>query len=180
MLFLRDPDAGIGNRKRDHALGAVEKRVSGAKALADALDAEPDRTVLGELQRVREQVFQHLLQALGIGTNHFRRELGIHLNGEFETLPVGYVTEGSRAIILQLSKADIANLDVHFAGFDLGQIENIVNSRISPRTSTVILRERSPMATAVVTWAMLRTWLVRFDAIELTDSVRSFHVPATP
>ena len=27
---------------------------------------------------------------------------------------------------------------------------------------------------------MLRTWPVRFDAIELTLSVRSFQVPATP
>ena len=43
------------------------------------------------------------------------------------------------------------------------------NSRISPLTSTVILRERSPRATAVVTSAMLRTWAVRFDAMELTD-----------
>ena len=52
--------------------------------------------------------------------------------------------------------------------------------RISPLTSTVILRERSPRATAVVTSAMLRTWPVRLEAIELTESVRSFHVPATP
>ena len=36
------------------------------------------------------------------------------------------------------------------------------------------------MATAVVTWAMLRTWPVRLDAIELTLSVRSRQVPATP
>ena len=54
------------------------------------------------------------------------------------------------------------------------------SSEISPRTSTVILRDRSPLATAVVTSAMLRTWLVRFDAIEFTLSVRSFQVPATP
>ena len=54
------------------------------------------------------------------------------------------------------------------------------SSRISPLTSTVILRERSPRAMAVATSAMLRTWPVRFDAIELTLSVRSFHVPATP
>ena len=52
--------------------------------------------------------------------------------------------------------------------------------RISPRTSTVILRDRSPRATAVVTSAMLRTCEVRFVAIALTESVRSFHVPATP
>ena len=52
--------------------------------------------------------------------------------------------------------------------------------RISPRTSTVILRERSPLAMAVATSAMLRTWAVRLPAIELTLSVRSFQVPATP
>ena len=56
----------------------------------------------------------------------------------------------------------------------------LFSSRISPRTSTVIFLERSPRATAVVTSAMLRTWPVRFAAIELTLSVRSFHTPATP
>ena len=55
-----------------------------------------------------------------------------------------------------------------------------LSSRISPRTSTVILRDRSPRATAVVTSAMLRTWSVRFAAIAFTESVRSFQVPATP
>src|ERR1700692_879313 len=54
------------------------------------------------------------------------------------------------------------------------------SSRISPCTSTVILRERSPVATAVVTSAMLRTCAVRFPAIELTLSGRVFQVPATP
>jgi hypothetical protein len=55
-----------------------------------------------------------------------------------------------------------------------------LSSRISPRTSTVILRERSPFATAVVTSAMFRTCDVRFEAIAFTESVRSFQVPATP
>ncbi len=55
-----------------------------------------------------------------------------------------------------------------------------LSSSSSPFTSTVILRVRSPLATAVVTSAMLRTWSVRLRAIELTLSVRSFHVPATP
>src|SRR5213594_1040855 len=54
------------------------------------------------------------------------------------------------------------------------------NSRISPLTSTVIFLDKSPLATAVVTAAMLRTWAVRLPAIEFTLSVRSFHVPATP
>ena len=54
------------------------------------------------------------------------------------------------------------------------------SSRISPLTLTVIFFERSPLATAVVTAAILRTCEVRLEAIELTDSVRSFHVPETP
>ncbi len=55
-----------------------------------------------------------------------------------------------------------------------------LSSRISPFTSTVIFFDRSPVATAVVTSAMLRTCAVRLPAIELTLSVKSFHVPATP
>src|SRR5205809_388758 len=55
-----------------------------------------------------------------------------------------------------------------------------LSSRISPLTSTVIFLVRSPLATAMVTSAMLRTCPVRLDAIELTLSVRSFQVPATP
>ncbi len=52
--------------------------------------------------------------------------------------------------------------------------------RISPLASTVIFRERSPWATAVVTSAMFRTWSVRFEAMPFTDSVRPRHVPETP
>ena len=55
-----------------------------------------------------------------------------------------------------------------------------LSSRTSPLTSTVIFFVRSPFATAVVTSAMFRTWEVRFDAIPLTLSVRSFQVPDTP
>ena len=55
-----------------------------------------------------------------------------------------------------------------------------LSCRISPRTSTVIFFDRSPLATAIVTSAMLRTCAVRLPAIWLTESVRSFHTPDTP
>ena len=55
-----------------------------------------------------------------------------------------------------------------------------LRARTSPAASTVIFCDRSPLATAVVTWAMFRTWLVRLAASVLTFSVRSFQVPATP
>jgi hypothetical protein len=58
----------------------------------------------------------------------------------------------------------------------------IVSARAatSPFASTVNFCLRSPSATAVTTFAMPRTWSVRFEAIEFTESVKSFHVPATP
>ena len=58
----------------------------------------------------------------------------------------------------------------------------IVSARaaISPLASTVSLRFRSPLATAVTTLAMPRTCDVRLAAIMLTLSVRSFQMPATP
>ena len=55
-----------------------------------------------------------------------------------------------------------------------------LSSRISPLTSTLIFFDRSPVATAVVTSAMSRTCAVRFDAIRLTLSVRSFQTPEAP
>src|SRR6266403_1511400 len=54
------------------------------------------------------------------------------------------------------------------------------SSKISPFTSTVIFLDRSPLATAVVTSAILRTCEVRLPAMKFTLSVKSFQVPATP
>ncbi|CAM4544645.1 hypothetical protein MYXA107069_38050 [Myxococcus xanthus] len=51
------------------------------------------------------------------------------------------------------------------------------SSSTSPFTETVIFCDRSPLATAVVTLAMFRTWSVRFPASTFTLSVRSFHTP---
>lgn len=50
----------------------------------------------------------------------------------------------------------------------------------SPFASTLIFCDRSPLATAVATWAMERTCPVRLEAMTLTLSVRSFQVPETP
>ena len=53
------------------------------------------------------------------------------------------------------------------------------SSANSPLTSIEIFLLRSPLATAVVTSAMFRTCPVRFAAIRLTLSVRSFQTPPT-
>ena len=55
-----------------------------------------------------------------------------------------------------------------------------LSCNVSPRTSTVILRDRSPLATEMATSTRLRTCAVRLPAIWFTDSVRSFQTPDTP
>ena len=58
----------------------------------------------------------------------------------------------------------------------------IVSARapISPFATSTSFLVRSPLATAVTTLLMPRTWSVRFDAMRLTLSVKSFQVPETP
>src|ERR1035438_8993620 len=52
-----------------------------------------------------------------------------------------------------------------------------LSSATSPSASTVMERVRSPVATALVTSAIARTWRVRFPASSLTFSVSRFQVP---
>ena len=54
------------------------------------------------------------------------------------------------------------------------------SAAISPFASTTSFCLRSPVATAVTTFTMPRTCVVRFVAMKLTLSVRSFHTPDTP
>ena len=54
------------------------------------------------------------------------------------------------------------------------------SAAISPFASSTNFCDRSPFATAVTTFTMPRTCVVRFDAMKFTLSVRSFQVPATP
>ena len=39
------------------------------------------------------------------------------------------MAEGAQAVVAQLGEADAADLDVHLAGFDLREIENVVDER---------------------------------------------------
>src|SRR5262249_44347615 len=84
-----------------------------------------------------------------------------------------------------------APLGAHLAGDagDLGgeraelvdhRVEGILIGGESCRDVDGDLAGRVPVATAVVPSAMFRTCDVRLSAMELTLSVRSFHVPATP
>ena len=78
------------------------------------------------------------------------------------------------------SRATVVTWSANVASVSIMPLIVSASAAISPFASTVSFRFRSPFATAVTTFAMPRTWLVRLPAMKLTLSVRSFHVPETP
>ena len=67
LLVERDPDPGVRHGKCDHARGRVQGLVLRAPARGRARHAERHTAFRSELERVREQVLEHLLKALRIG-----------------------------------------------------------------------------------------------------------------
>ena len=78
------------------------------------------------------------------------------------------------------SRATVVTWSAKVASVSIMLLMVSESAAISPFASTVSFCCRSPLATAVTTLAMPRTWLVRLPAMKFTLSVRSFHVPATP
>src|SRR5579859_6508792 len=67
LLLYRDADAGVDDFERDDLGGAVQVFVGRAPARGHRLGDELYLTLLGELERVAEQVVEDLLQALRVG-----------------------------------------------------------------------------------------------------------------
>ena len=92
--------------------------------------------VLGELECVREQILQHLLQALGVGNQAARKmRIGLNLEGQ---LPVfRFVAERTRDHIQQAGEEDFLRFHRHRSGFDLRKIENVADQVEQVRSRAV-------------------------------------------
>src|SRR4029077_18498546 len=67
LLFWRDANAGVGDFKGDYRGGAIEDRVAAGPTDGSDADGEADTAMFGEFEGVGEQVFQDLLETLGVG-----------------------------------------------------------------------------------------------------------------
>ena len=85
---------------------------------------EAHAAVLGELEGVREQVLEHLLQALLIGEER-APELRVELHVEGELARFGVVAEGSRHRLEQRRERELRRLDGDRARLDLRQVEDV-------------------------------------------------------
>ena len=81
--------------------------------------------MLGELEGVRQQVLQHLLQALAVGGDAAQRRIDLHV--ERQSAAFRLVAERPRHRLLQVRQEQLLGIDRHGAGFDLRQIEDVAD-----------------------------------------------------
>ena len=78
------------------------------------------------------------------------------------------------------SRATVVTSSAKMRSVSVIELMVSASAATSPFASSTNFWLRSPFATAVTTFTIPRTCVVRFDAMKFTLSVRSFHVPATP
>src|SRR4029077_12691672 len=126
LLLRRNADAGIADRELDHRGGLAERRMLAAPAAARDTYVRAHAAPLGELERVREQILQHLQQALGVGGNR-PPQTGIEVRREGELAGVRFVAEIALDGLSQMRKQQLFTLDRDGARFDLGQVEDVAD-----------------------------------------------------
>src|SRR5262245_52679707 len=92
LLVLCDADAGVGDLERHRRRRLLEHGMLRAPAALRRRDAQPYAALRRELERVREQVLEHLLQALGIGDDA-ASERGVEVDLEEQLPGLGLVAE---------------------------------------------------------------------------------------
>src|ERR1044071_8122393 len=89
-------------------------------------DFEPYSTLLRELEGVRQEVLEHLLNALRVGGDA-AAEIGVDLHLERKTARFSLMAERPRHGFNEARKGDLLGLNRHSARLDLGQIEDVAD-----------------------------------------------------
>jgi len=128
QLVVGDADARVGDRERQHPAGAAEHRVVGGPAAGGGLDPHQHLALFGELERVRQQVPQDLLEPLRVGRDgpgQTGRQLDLHR----DPLGLGHRPERPLDVAPQVVERHVAHVDRHRPRLDLGHVEDVVDQR---------------------------------------------------
>ena len=89
-------------------------------------DVKADAALRGELERIRQQIFEHLLQALAVGADA-APEIRIHMSFERQLPVFRFVPEWPRHHVDEVGEEHLLSVHGDSAGFDLGQVEDIAD-----------------------------------------------------
>ncbi len=117
LRLRRDADAGILDL-------AQEREPVGILALRH--DAQLDAAAFGELDRIADQVHQHLLDTVGVAAQPARRLAG-DVHGQFEALAVGRHGHQVRDVLEQVPQGEFVLVDLKKPRLDLREVEDVVD-----------------------------------------------------
>ena len=100
----------------------------GSQPDAHRVHRQRHAALVGELERVGQQVLQHLLQPLQV-REHRRRQPRIDAQEEVDALRFGNVAERALDVALQLVQPHVRRVHHDGAGLDLRQVEDVVDQR---------------------------------------------------
>ncbi len=89
-------------------------------------DDEIDASLRGELDRVRQEVDQHLTQPLFVGVDH-RRQVGRPLEDEIDLLCLRLQAEHADQLIEEFAERHLVARKIKAARFDLGDVQDAVD-----------------------------------------------------
>ncbi len=131
-LVFRNADAGIADGYRQTLLTLESWR----QTLAEfrAADAQFDLAGAGELEGIAEQVGDDLFQARGIGADRGRQAV-VDVDLEVQLPLAGHVPEAAIQALREAGQTQMVDHHFELAGFDLGQIEDVVDQLQQLRTA---------------------------------------------
>src|SRR5260221_539312 len=126
LFFDRDADAGVGHLEGNDGGRMIQDRVLGAPSAQRRRHRQPDAAFGGELEGIRQQVLQHLLQALGVG-HHAAGEVLVDADVERQLAVFGFVLERPADRFQHARGQDFLGVDRPRSGFDLRQVEDVAD-----------------------------------------------------
>src|SRR5437763_583082 len=113
------------SRTRSPGWMARRSSLASSMAVAVATSASTAAAVTRELEGVREQIFQNLLQALGVRVDR-ARQVRQELDDELEPLGLGQMIERPLDEAVEIREPHLAHVDDDGPRLDLGQVEDVV------------------------------------------------------
>src|SRR5882762_1395355 len=133
LLVRGDTDAAVRNHEGNHLCGLVQLRAARRPAALGGHDSQLYGALGGELEGVRQQVLQNLLQALLVGLDHCGQSR-IDADREIEVLLQRRRPEGPIDVVPQVRQAQRPEVERYGPRLDLRQVEDVADQRKQVRS----------------------------------------------
>jgi len=126
QVVLGNADARVRDRERHDCVGLRERLARELPPFGE-LDPQRDLPFLGELERVRQQVLEDLLQPLLVRLDRRRDVRTVHLDLERELLVLRDGAERPLDELAEVAELHVGHVHVHASRFDLREVEDVVD-----------------------------------------------------